>query len=79
MGLKSRKGIGGRPRVNETKLSRWIDANSNREQFAEAIGVERNYLDMLCRGARQPSLRLALKIEHLTAGEVSAHDVSNPT
>ena len=63
----------GRPRASETKLSRWIDASgTTREAFAKKLGVNRTYLDMLCRGARRPGLALALEIERLTRGGVPA-------
>jgi len=63
----------GRPRTRETKLSRWIDAaGTTRETFAKKLGVNRTYLDMLCRGARRPGLALALEIERLTRGGVPA-------
>lgn len=63
----------GRPRARETKLSRWIDATgTTREAFATKLGVNRTYLDMLCRGARRPGLALALEIERLTRGGVPA-------
>ncbi|MCL4755927.1 MAG: helix-turn-helix transcriptional regulator [Myxococcales bacterium] len=63
----------GRPRKRETKLSRWIDAaGTTREAVATKLGVHRTYLDMLCRGARKPSLQLAVEIERLTRGAIPA-------
>lgn len=65
----------GRPRKRETKLSRWIDAaGTTREAFATKLGVNRNYLDMLCRGARKPSLDLAVEIERITRGAIPASE-----
>jgi len=36
--------------------------------------VNRTYLDTLCRGARNPGLALALKIEKLTDGDIAPTD-----
>jgi len=61
----------GRPRATETKLSLWLNkAGITREDFAKRIGVTRQHLDKLCRGARRPGLDLAVLIETLTNGAV---------
>jgi hypothetical protein len=61
----------GRPRTRETKLSRWIDSSGKtRDQIAKELGINRTHLDMLCRGARRPSLALAVGIEKLTRGAI---------
>lgn len=63
----------GRPRKGENKLSKWIDASGlTRDEVAGELGVNRTYLDMLCRGARRPGLRLALEIERITSGALPA-------
>ena len=72
MGPKKKTGRG-RPRKRDTPLSRWIDeAGKSREEVAEELDVTRTHLDRLCRGDRRPSLELALAIETLTDGAVSA-------
>ena len=72
MGPKKKTGRG-RPRKRDTPLSRWIDeAGKSREEVAEELDVTRTHLDRLCRGDRWPSLELALAIETLTDGAVSA-------
>ena len=61
----------GRPRKRENHLARWIDASGKtRDQVAAELGVNRTYLDMLCRGARRPGLPLAVAIEKLTRGAI---------
>jgi transcriptional regulator with XRE-family HTH domain len=63
----------GRPRTRENRLARWIDASGKtRDEVAKEIGVNRTYLDMLCRGARRPGLRLAIAIEKVTRGAIPA-------
>jgi DNA-binding XRE family transcriptional regulator len=65
----------GRPRKEETKLSRWIDASGmTRDEAAEKLAINRTHLDMLCRGSRRPGLTLAVAIERLTNGAISAAD-----
>lgn len=49
--------------------------NIKREEFATAIGVTQGYVSMLCNGKNQPSLRLVVKIEEVTNGEVVAKDL----
>ncbi len=63
----------GRPRKQETKLSRWLDvAGMSRDALAVKLGVGRSYVDKVCRGERRPSLDLAVAIEKLTEGAVPA-------
>ncbi len=63
----------GRPRKEESALSKWIDrAGLTREEFAAQLGISRPHVDRLCRGVRRPGLDLAMKIEQLTKGVVSA-------
>lgn len=45
-----------------------------RDEAADKLGVNRTYLDMLCRGARRPGLALALTIEKVTGGAIAAAD-----
>jgi len=62
----------GRPRVTETALSHWLtQAGLTRDEFAQRLGVTRQHLDKLCRGARRPGLDLAVLIETLTDGAVA--------
>jgi len=44
----------------------------NREDLARQLGVNRRHVDHLAREDRRPSLELAIKIEQLTRGEISA-------
>ena len=80
LGLKPRRTRRGRPRVGETALSRWIDANMTgaeelpRAQFAKLANISRVHVDRLCHGARTPGLTLALKIERITLGAVSVQE-----
>ena len=70
MGRSAARGRG-RPRKNETKLSRWLDsAGMSRDALSERLGVGRTYVDKMCRGERRPSLDLAVAIEKLTDGAV---------
>ena len=65
----------GRPRKRETKLSRWLDqAGMTREKAAGELGVTRQYLDRVCRGANRPSLPLAVKIEKFTRGAIPVEE-----
>jgi transcriptional regulator with XRE-family HTH domain len=43
-----------------------------RAELAERLGISRPHADFICRGARRPSLELALAIEKLTDGAVPA-------
>jgi len=43
-----------------------------RDQAAENLGLNRTYLDMLCRGAWRSRLALALAIEKMTGGAIPA-------
>jgi transcriptional regulator with XRE-family HTH domain len=71
MARKARKR--GRPRKQETLLSKWLDAAGiSRDELATRLNVSRPYVDMMCRGGRRPSLELAVAIEELTHGEVPA-------
>jgi DNA-binding XRE family transcriptional regulator len=65
----------GRPRKRETKLSRWLDHEGmTREDAAGELGVTRQYLDRVCRGANRPSLPLAVKIETFTRGAIPVEE-----
>lgn len=65
----------GRPRKVESKLSRWIDGESLlRDAVAARLGIQRTYLDKLCRSESRPSLELAVDIEKMTRGAVPAAD-----
>ena len=83
MGLKPRKGIGGRPRTSENALSEWIDKNlasgedssTPRERFARLVDVTLAYVNDLCRGRKTPGAGLALRIEEVTNGEVGLKDM----
>jgi DNA-binding XRE family transcriptional regulator len=70
---QSGKRTRGRPRAAETKLSRWIDASGmTRDTVAVELGVDRTYVDKLCRGQHRPGLEVALRLEKLTEGEIPA-------
>lgn len=45
------------------------------KRFAADLGVSASYLYQLLRKERKPSLELALKIEKVTKGELSAEDL----
>lgn len=65
----------GRPRKQETPLSRWLDrTGKSRQELADELGIARSHVDRLCRGDRRPSLELALDIEKLTDGAVAASE-----
>lgn len=65
----------GRPRKQETKLSRWIDASGmSRDEVALKLGVARTYLDKLCRGQHRAGLDVALRLEKLTRGAIPVSD-----
>lgn len=62
----------GRPPKLEGKLAQWIEKSTyTREEIAKKLGINRHYLDHLCRGTRGPSLKIARAIQELTEGEVS--------
>jgi hypothetical protein len=70
---KAAKRSRGRPRKRETKFSRWIDASGmTRDEVADALDINRTHVDKLCRGAGRPGLALALAIEKLTRGAITA-------
>lgn len=63
----------GRPRADETKLSRWLDsAGMTRYELADHLKIGRAHADKICRGERRPSLELAIAIEKLTRGAIPA-------
>ena len=47
-------------------------AGMTRAELAERLGISRPHVDFICRGARRPSLELALAIEKLSGGAVPA-------
>jgi transcriptional regulator with XRE-family HTH domain len=47
-------------------------------EFAHALGISRNHLGEILRGRRNPSIKLAKKIEELTNGEVSKEEALFP-
>ena len=52
-----------------TPLSKWLERNSrliSRDGLARELGIRRENLDRLCRGARRPGLELAFRIEDVT-------------
>ena len=59
-----------RPRSEQTTpLSEWLARNERligREGLARELGIYRENLDRLCRGARRPGLDLAFDIEDVT-------------
>jgi transcriptional regulator with XRE-family HTH domain len=65
----------GRPRKKESKFSTWMDSQRlTRDAVAARLGIQRTYLDKLCRAESRPSLELAFEIEKLTRGSVPASD-----
>lgn len=64
----------GRPRsTDQNALSVWLDEQSlSREHFAALVGTTVAHLNRMCRGARRPSLDLAMKVEQATQGAVPA-------
>lgn len=45
------------------------------KQVAESLGVARSFVSQIRRGQREPSLRLAVKIETWTGGNVTPRDL----
>jgi hypothetical protein len=43
-----------------------------RDTVALELGVDRTYVDKLCRGQHKPGLEVALRLEKLTEGEIAA-------
>ncbi|HEX5101270.1 MAG TPA: hypothetical protein VFV94_17285, partial [Polyangiaceae bacterium] len=53
----------------------WIDdAGLARDGVAARLGIQRTYLDKLCRSESRPSLELAVEIDKLTRGAVPISD-----
>jgi len=50
----------------------------NRDEAAARLGVTRTHLDRLCRGDRRPGLDLAIRIERLSKGAISAAEWVRP-
>lgn len=46
--------------------------------FAEKIGISRGYLQHILSGIKNPSVKLAKKIENITGGKVSKEEVLFP-
>jgi DNA-binding XRE family transcriptional regulator len=59
--------------IRQGRFGRWLAEHGiNRDDVARRLGVNRRHVDHLAREDRRPSLELAIKIERLTAGEISA-------
>ncbi len=61
-----------------TPLSDWLDRNIRiitREGLAHELGILRENLDRLCRGARRPGLDLAFEIEDVTRRVTEGWDI----
>lgn len=43
--------------------------------FSQMLGIASNTLSLICTGKRMPSYDVAMRIEELTQGEVTADDV----
>lgn len=58
----------GRPvNENENALTKWIEEQKiSRAEAAIRIGLVRQHLDAICRGARTPNLETAIKIQTAT-------------
>lgn len=65
---------GGRPRAAPaTPLAEWIDADGRPiAEIADLLGVAVSYVNRLRRGESRPSLELAIRIEELTGGDITA-------
>ena len=61
------------------KLKEFLEKhNITQTELAAAIGLSRFYLCCIVAGKQIPSRKLALVIEHITAGEVSATELLFP-
>ena len=49
-----------------------LSSGIKRRKFAERIGVSESYISLLVNGKRRPSVSVALQIERITGGNVSA-------
>ena len=61
-----------------TPLSEWLDRNEkiiNRDGLARELGMLRENLDRLCRGARHPGLDIAFDIEDVTRRLTEGWDI----
>ena len=69
------------PRARSTQttpLSEWLDRNEkiiNRDGLARELGMLRENLDRLCRGARWPGLDVAFDIEDVTRRLTEGWDI----
>lgn len=60
------------------KLSEYLK-NRKRFEFAEKVGVTKEYIDNLCSNSRYvPGRKLALRIEQATGGAVTTHELLYP-
>ena len=49
-----------------------LTSRVKRREFARDVGVSESYISLLISGKRRPSVSVALQIERITGGEVSA-------
>ena len=57
-------------------LDRYLFENGfTKTEFAEALGIDRNHLHSIISGRRQPSIKLAKKIEEHTEGKISKEEL----
>jgi hypothetical protein len=63
------------------KLPDWLEQNSmTRRAFAEKIGVTPSYVTLLCsEGSRWPGMVVAMAIDKVTHGKVTALDFYDHT
>jgi len=51
---------------------------TSKKDFAEKLGISRGHLQHILSGIKNPSVKLAKKIEELTEGKVSKEEVLFP-
>lgn len=62
-------------------LADWIDARMSRSEFAERAGTSEPHLSLILQRKRGLSLDLAVRIEELTEGAITAtrlHELQQP-
>jgi transcriptional regulator with XRE-family HTH domain len=61
------------------KLDEYLfKTKTSKKDFAEKVGISRGYLQHILSGLKNPSVKLARKIEEMTGGKVSKEEVLFP-
>jgi len=56
-------------------ITRAIEHFGSQEKLAKALGVSQGAISQYAKGSKRPSAEVAIRLEEITCGQVSADDV----